>query len=59
MEELIDLIAVESSPTDVTNKIKEVLFSKASERIDSLRPEISKLMFDNISTSGEEEWLQR
>ena len=55
MEELIDLIAVESSPTDVTNKIKEVLFSKASERIDSLRPEISKLMFDNISTSGEEE----
>jgi hypothetical protein len=55
MEELIDLIATESSPTDVTSKIKEVLFSKASERIDSLRPEISKSMFDDVSTSGEEE----
>lgn len=55
MEEIIDLIAVESSPTDITSKIKEVLFSKASERIDSLRPEVSKLMFDNVPESGEEE----
>lgn len=55
MEEIIDLIAVESTPTEITNKIKEVLFSKASEKIDSFRPEVAKSMFGDDSTPREEE----
>ena len=56
MEELIDLIATDGSPSDVSTKIKELLYSKAAERIDAARPEIASLMFDNEEqTEGDEE----
>ena len=50
MEELIDLIAIDGSPSDVSTKIKELLYSKAAERIDAARPEIASLMLDRKST---------
>ena len=46
MEELVDMIAGESSPSDVSDKIKEILFSKASEKINSVRPEVTATMFN-------------
>jgi len=56
MEELIDLIASDGSPSDVSDRIKELLYSKAAERVDAARPEIAKLMFgDEDSQEGDEE----
>jgi hypothetical protein len=56
MEELIDLIATDGSPSDVSDKIKELLYTKAAERVDAARPEIASLMFgDEETTGGEEE----
>ena len=56
MEELIDLIAIDGSPSDVSTKIKELLYAKAAERVDAARPEIASLMFDNEEqTEGDEE----
>ena len=55
MEDIVDLIATDSSATDITDKIKEVLFGKASERIESLRPEVAKSMFDGDSESDTQE----
>ena len=55
MEELIDLIATEESPSDVSGKIKELLYSKAAEKIEAIRPEISGLMFDNDYQEGDDE----
>lgn len=55
MEDIVDLIATDSSATDITDKIKEVLFGKASERIESLRPEVAKSMFDGDSESDVQE----
>lgn len=46
MEELIDLIATDSSATDISDKIKEVLFAKAAERIETARPIVASSMFD-------------
>lgn len=46
MEELVDMIAGDSAPSDISDKIKEILFAKSSEKIDSVRPEISASMFD-------------
>jgi hypothetical protein len=46
MEELVDMIAGDSSPSDVSDKIKEILFSKASEKINSVRPEVTTSMFN-------------
>tara|TARA_A100001515_G_scaffold63064_2_gene49888 strand:+ start:345 stop:527 length:183 start_codon:yes stop_codon:yes gene_type:complete len=46
MEELVDLIAVDSSATEVSDKIKDILYAKASERIDNLKPTVASSMFD-------------
>lgn len=46
MEELVDMIAGDSAPSHISDKIKEILFAKSTERIDAVRPEISASMFD-------------
>ena len=46
MEDIVDLIATDSSASDISAKIKEVLFTKASERIEGLRPQVATTMFD-------------
>ena len=46
MEELVDLIATDASASDVSDKIKDALMAKASERIDALRPEVASNVFD-------------
>tara|TARA_B110000503_G_scaffold35723_1_gene58446 strand:- start:1278 stop:1439 length:162 start_codon:yes stop_codon:yes gene_type:complete len=53
MEELIDLIATNSSPSDVSERIKELLYAKAAERVDSVRPEIASLMFNDSNGDAE------
>lgn len=45
MEEIIDLIATDEAPSVVSDKIKELLYAKAADRIDYARPEIASLMF--------------
>lgn len=45
MEEIIDLIALDSPPTEITDKIKDALFIKASEKINSIRPEVASSIF--------------
>jgi hypothetical protein len=53
MEEIIDLIATNSSAIEISDKIKEVLFSKASERVESERPNVASSMFNNVEKSVE------
>jgi hypothetical protein len=56
MEDIVDLIATDSSASDISTKIKEVLFNKASERIEGLRPQVAMSMFDGeVETDIEEE----
>lgn len=55
MEDIVDLIATDSPATQITDKIKEVLFGKASERVEGLRPEVAKIMFDGDETDTQEE----
>ena len=55
MEELIDLIATNSSASEVTDKIKGLLFAKAAERVDSARPHVASTMFggENVQDNAE------
>ena len=46
MDELIDLIATDKSPSEITDQIKDVLYAKASERIEAQKPDIAAAMFD-------------
>lgn len=45
MEELIDLIATQQPASDVSDAIKNILYTKASEKIDSIRPEVASSLF--------------
>jgi hypothetical protein len=53
MEELIDLIATDGAPSDVSSKIKELLYAKSAGRVDSVRPEVAASMFGS-SENGED-----
>ncbi len=46
MDELLDLIATDKSPSEITDQIKDVLYSKASERIEAQKPDVAVSMFD-------------
>ena len=54
MEELVDLIATDASPSDVSDKIKDALMAKAAARIDAFRPDVASSFFD-AETPEEEE----
>ena len=45
MEDVIDLIATDASPSEVSDKMKELLYAKAAERIDIARPYVANAMF--------------
>ena len=51
MDELLDMIATDKSASDISDSIKDTLYSKAAERINSQRPDIAMQMFD---PTGEE-----
>tara|TARA_X000000368_G_scaffold297562_1_gene236977 strand:- start:179 stop:367 length:189 start_codon:yes stop_codon:yes gene_type:complete len=55
MEELVDLIASEASPSDVSDKIKDVLYAKSSERLDALKPYVANSVFDSEVDNDEVE----
>jgi len=54
MEELIDLIATNSPPSEISDNIKQILFAKSVERIDSIRPEVANSMFNRREEENEE-----
>jgi hypothetical protein len=62
MEDIIDLIATGASPNQISLTIKDTIFSKAAERIDSFKPYVAASMFETedeidqeVETSTEEE----
>jgi hypothetical protein len=46
MEELVNLIANDASATDISDGIKDVLFAKASTKIDAQKANVALSMFD-------------
>jgi hypothetical protein len=55
MEELIDLIATDSSASEISDRIKDVLFAKAAERVDAARPLVATSMFGNEPSNEDQE----
>ena len=53
MEDLIDLIATDGSASDVSDRIKDVLYAKSAERIDQLKPAVANLVFDEPQEAEE------
>jgi len=55
MEEIIDLIATDGPASEISDKIKEVLFAKAGERVVALKPSVGNAVFDGTEVESEEE----
>ncbi len=45
MEDIVDLIATDSSASDISDKIKDMLYAKSAERIDGMKPDIASTVF--------------
>ena len=53
--ELMDMITKDESPSQISDRIKEMLFSKSAERIDAFRPEVANSIFGDQEVEDEVE----
>lgn len=54
MDDLISMIANDDSASDISNKIKEILYSKSAENLDSLKPYVAAGIFGEDNEDIEE-----
>jgi hypothetical protein len=54
MDELMDMIVSDESPSQISVKIKDILFSKAAERVDDYKPVAANSLFGNEVEDTEE-----
>ena len=47
MEELMDLMVNDESPSQISDKIKDMLYSKSADKISGIRPDVASQLFDN------------
>lgn len=43
----MNMIVSDESPSNISDKIKELLFSKSAEKIDALRPAVANSIFNS------------
>jgi len=57
MDELMSLLVKDESPSEVSDAIKDQLFSRTAERIQNIRPQVAASIFDDnvdLDTQDEE-----
>ena len=56
----MDMMISDESPSQISDKIKDILFAKSAERIDAYRPLVANTVFDgeDIEVDDEEETLE-
>ena len=53
MENIIDMIAMDSEPAKVSDELKDLLYQKAAERVEGLRPGAAAAIFDGGEVEDE------
>ena len=48
MDDLLDMITTDESPSQVSDKIKELLFAKSAEKIYAYKPEVATSLFNEL-----------
>jgi hypothetical protein len=59
MDELLDMIVTDESPSQISDRIKELLFSKSAERVDAFRPMAANSLFGDDSQLETEEEIDQ
>ncbi len=54
MDDLMDMIIADESPSQISDKIKDILFSKSAEKIDAFRPVVASSMFGHDEENEED-----
>jgi hypothetical protein len=57
MENIINLIATDSSASDISDSIKSELYSKTLEKINQIRPHVANSMF-GVESSEEDNYQE-
>lgn len=47
-QDLLDLIAADESPAQISDLIKDIISAKAYEKVDALVPEVSATLFTDL-----------
>ena len=50
----MDMILTDESPSQISDTIKNALFSKSAERVDAFRPDVASTMFADDAVEEEE-----
>ena len=53
MDDLMDMILSDESPSQISDKIKDMLFAKSAEKIDSFRPAVAASLFGEEDAADE------
>ena len=54
MDELMDMMATDESPSQISDKIKEILFNKSAERVDAFKTDVANGVFGDVDVDDEE-----
>ena len=54
-DELMNMMVADDSASQVSDKIKDVLFAKSAERVDAYRQDVANSLFGNQETEVEDE----
>ena len=53
MDELLDAIVTDESPSQISDMIKDILFAKSAERVDAFKPVAANSVFGSDEISAE------
>lgn len=55
MEDLLDMVVNDESPSQISDQIKNIIFAKAAERVDSFRSDVASNVFAEKEVDNEDE----
>ncbi len=50
--ELMDMIIADESPSNISDKIKDMLFAKSADKVDAARPEVASSTFGDAEAAA-------
>ena len=54
MDELMDMMATDESPSQISDKIKDMLFAKSAERVDAFKTDVANGVFGDVDLEDED-----
>ena len=54
MDELMDMMTTDESPSQISDKIKEILFNKSAERVDAFKTDVANGLFGDVDVEDED-----